>query len=92
MKVNNGHQESHEGVLSDYCDGKNFKNHALFKEEPTSLQIILYFDELELGSHRKKHKFINLFSCSYIIVTPMIILNILITFICCQGLTFLSHV
>lgn len=60
MQVNSGHQESHEGVLSDYCDGKNFKNHPLYKDEPTSLQIILYFDELELcnplGSHRKKHK------------------------------------
>ncbi len=48
------------GMLSDFCDGSLFANHALFKEDPAALQIQLYYDELEvcnpLGSKTKKHK------------------------------------
>lgn len=47
-------------MLMDYCDSKTFHEHPLFSQEPTALQLILYFDELEvcnpLGSRRKKHK------------------------------------
>lgn len=46
--------------LSDFCDGTLFKGHSLFKEDPTALQIIAYFDEVEicnpLGSYRGVHK------------------------------------
>jgi len=37
-----------------------FKTHPLFSEDPSSLQIVAYYDELEvcnyLGTHTKKHK------------------------------------
>ena len=46
--------------MEDFCDGSLFKNHPLFSVDPYALQIIGYFDELEicnpLGSHVKKHK------------------------------------
>ena len=60
MQVNGGHQETSEGVLHDYCDGKRFKEHLLFSTKPTALQLILYYDDVELcnplGSRRKKYK------------------------------------
>ena len=47
-------------MLGDYCDGKLFAENELFKEDPSALQIQLYYDELEvcnpLGSKAKKHK------------------------------------
>ena len=49
-----------DGLLEDFCDGSLFKVHPLFSCDPCALQIIAYFDELEvcnpLGSHVKKHK------------------------------------
>ena len=45
-------------LIEDFCDGSVFKNHPLFSKDPYALQIIGYFDELEvcnpLGSHVKK--------------------------------------
>ena len=50
-----------DGIIEDFCDVAIFKNHPLFSQDPEALQIIGYFDELEvcnpLGSHIKKHKF-----------------------------------
>lgn len=49
-----------DGIFEDYCDGNLFKSHPLFSIDPYALQIIGYFDELEicnpLGSHIKTHK------------------------------------
>lgn len=49
-----------DGVLSDYCDGSVFHMHELFSCEMKSLQIMIYYDELELcnplGSKSKVHK------------------------------------
>ena len=49
-----------DGLLEDFCDGSLFQVHPLFSCDPCALQIIAYFDELEvcnpLGSHVKKHK------------------------------------
>ena len=46
--------------MGDYCDGIIFKQHPLFSFEPHALQIILYFDDLELcnplGTSAKIHK------------------------------------
>lgn len=46
--------------MGDYCDGELFKKHPLFKENPSALQIRLYYDDLEvcnaLGSKSKMHK------------------------------------
>ena len=46
--------------LADFCDGSLFKNHPLFGANPEAIQLITYYDELEvcnpLGSHRGMHK------------------------------------
>ncbi len=60
MQVINGHKDPCPVFLSDYCDAEEFCEHPLFSEDTQSLQIVLYYDELELcnplGSRRKKHK------------------------------------
>lgn len=54
------------GLLEDFCDRDLFRVHPLFSCDPYALQVIAYFDELEvcnpLGSHIKKHK-LGLFFC-----------------------------
>lgn len=43
-----------------FCDAQIFKNHPLFSQDPTALQLMLYYDEVEvtnpLGSKTGKHK------------------------------------
>jgi hypothetical protein len=50
----------HGNTLSDFCDGSIFKAHPMFNSDPNALQVIAYYDELEvvnpLGSYVKKHK------------------------------------
>ncbi len=56
-------------MFSDYCDGEAFQTHPLFSVHMGALQIIMYYDDVEicnpLGSKRKKHKQ-GLFIPSYI--------------------------
>ncbi|KAK3721414.1 hypothetical protein QZH41_008022 [Actinostola sp. cb2023] len=58
-EIENPHKRA-DGLLADYCDGETFKNHPLFSVDPTALQIMLYYDEIEivnpLGSKTSKHK------------------------------------
>lgn len=58
-QVFQGHMRS-DDYLSDFCDGSLFKNHPLFQTYPDALQLIIYFDELEvcnpLASHSGIHK------------------------------------
>ena len=58
-QIENGHFSS-DTVMSDVCDGQIFQSHPLFTAYPQALQIILYYDDLEicnpLGSNVKKHK------------------------------------
>ena len=46
--------------IGDYCDGSQYRNHPLFISEPNALQVMLYYDELEvtnpLGTKTKVHK------------------------------------
>ena len=54
-----GHSlENH--LLGDYCDGSDFRGHPLFTQEHKALQLMLYYDELEvcnpLGTKTKIHK------------------------------------
>ena len=46
--------------MADYCDSPEFKNNALFIQDNGALQLMLYYDEVELcnplGSSRNKHK------------------------------------
>lgn len=48
------------GILSNFCDGSLFREHAVFQKQPNALQIILYSDEFEvsnpLGPHAGVHK------------------------------------
>ena len=59
MQVCRGHQNTN-GYLADLCDGNQFKKHRLFSCDPKSLQIMLYYDEVEvcnpLGTKTKFHK------------------------------------
>ncbi len=59
MQVERGHQ-SRDGILRDFCDGRVFKSHPLFSVVVNSLQMLLYYDDVEicnpLGSSRIKHK------------------------------------
>ena len=46
--------------LGDFCDGTLFKSHPMFSSDPHALQVVAYYDELEvvnpIGSFIKKHK------------------------------------
>lgn len=48
------------GILTDYCDGEEFSSHSLFGTTSSTLQLLLYYDDVEvcnpLGSSRVKHK------------------------------------
>lgn len=52
--------ESTCNILSDFCDGSKFKAHPMFNSNANALQVIAYYDELEvvnpIGSYIKKHK------------------------------------
>lgn len=49
-----------DGRIEDFCDGKRYKNHPIFSQDASAIQIIAYYDEVEicnpLGSHVKQHK------------------------------------
>ena len=58
--MENTHQRV-DGIISDFCDGDVYKNHPLFSRDPRAIQILLYYDDVEvvnpLGSKTSKHKF-----------------------------------
>ena len=49
-----------DGLIEDFCDATRFKCHPLFSVDTSALQIIAFYDEVEicnpLGSHVKQHK------------------------------------
>ena len=49
-----------DGTLEDYCDGYLYQSHPLFSSDKNALQIIAFYDELELcnplSTHVKAHK------------------------------------
>uniref|UniRef100_A0A1X7TS93 Uncharacterized protein n=1 Tax=Amphimedon queenslandica TaxID=400682 RepID=A0A1X7TS93_AMPQE len=51
---------STDGVLRDFCDGEFFSQHPVFSRHNDALQIILYYDDIEvanpLGSRAGNHK------------------------------------
>lgn len=59
MQIFNPHQMS-DGVLADYCDGVQCRQHPLFGKDRHALQIFLYYDDAEvvnpLGSSATIHK------------------------------------
>ena len=59
-EILNPHMHSSNDVLGDFCDGSLFQTHPIFSSDPYALQIIPYYDELEvvnpIGSYVKRHK------------------------------------
>ena len=57
--MESGHSIKKGGVLRDHCDGEAYQQHPLFSDHVEALQILFYYDEVEvcnpLGS-KKKHK------------------------------------
>lgn len=55
-----GHRSSDRDVLADFCDGLEYSTHSLFSTSANALQLLLYYDDVEvcnpLGSSRVKHK------------------------------------
>ena len=68
LQVMDTHRQTPTTIMNDYCDGEIYQTHPLFSTDPVALQLILYYDELELcnplGSRRKKHK-IGIHRCTY---------------------------
>lgn len=58
-EIDNFHGSEYD-TLTDICDGSVFKTHPTFKLDKQAIQIIAYYDEVELcnplGSNTKKHK------------------------------------
>ena len=71
IEVENSHQR-HDGMIADCFNGQVFRQHPLFSRDPCALQIILYYDEVEvvnqLGSKTSKHKVGNKTFVLYFIV------------------------
>ena len=42
-----GHRRT-DGLLADYCDGSDFLCHPLYSREKNSLQIMIYYDDVEV--------------------------------------------
>ena len=59
-EVLNPHMSTSNDCLGEFCDGSLYKSHPLFSLDPYALQIIGYYDDVEvvnpLGSYVKKHK------------------------------------
>ena len=64
-----GHNQVDQ-LLGDFCDGSDFKNHPLFYLDEKCLQLMLYYDDVEvcnpLGSKVKLHKLGMLFLHSFL--------------------------
>ena len=59
MQVLQSHTRS-DMFLGDYCDGTLYKTHELFSQTSQAIQLVIYFDELEvcnpLGAQSGIHK------------------------------------
>ena len=53
-------KRQHGSRILDFCDGTTYTQHTLFSSEDNALQIVAYYDELEvcnpIGAYVKKHK------------------------------------
>ena len=61
--------------MGDYCDGELFRSIDLFQNYPNALQLITYFDEVEvcnpLGAQRGVHKLGTLMPCKTAVLHTM---------------------
>ena len=57
VEVLNTHGNDSDDLLNDFCDGLLFKSHPNFTSEPHALQVVAFYDELEvvnpIGSYTK---------------------------------------
>ena len=69
-EIENPHN-SNDDVLRDVMDGDFFKQHPIFSQDLYALQILAYYDDLEvanpLGSKSKIHK-IGMFYCFFLVL------------------------
>ena len=60
LQIDSGPHQLTCPMLGDLCDGEVFKEHPIFSANPNALQIVAYYDEVELanplGSKAKKNK------------------------------------
>lgn len=73
-------------MMEDCCDGLQFKNHPLYSCEPQALQIMLYYDEVELcnplGAAKKIHKvgmYYSLYNVVYVFIGMISHRNVLLS-------------
>ena len=61
-----------DGLIGDYCDGWFLKNDPYFQSNANALQLVLYFDEIEvwdaLASHKGQHKLGLPFLCLFLLL------------------------
>lgn len=59
-ELTNPHQSNCDSELYDFCDGSFYKSHPLFGKNNIAIEVVAYYDELEvvnpLGSYVKRHK------------------------------------
>ena len=48
-EVSNLHCSS-DGTIQDFCDGSFVKNRVMFQTHHQALQIIIYYDDIEVGN------------------------------------------
>lgn len=51
--VRNEIQKPHsrdDGIMMDFCDAYYFKNHKIFNSYRNALQLILYYDDIEVAN------------------------------------------
>ena len=60
IQVFKEHPINHTEFLFDFCDGRLYKEHPVFQHDKNALQLVIYFDEVEvanpLGSYHGIHK------------------------------------
>ena len=49
VQITDGPHQSCGDVLTDVCDGSCYKEHQLFSNHPTALQIIAYYDDISIS-------------------------------------------
>ena len=50
-EVETSHQST-DSMLRDICDGSFFKEHPVFSKDPTALQIIGFYDDVEFTNQQ----------------------------------------
>ena len=67
-EINSPHGSS-DGIMRDFCDAQLIKESELFKKDPTALQLIMFYDKIEvanpLGAKAGIHKLGELRICMH---------------------------